>query len=119
MKHKLLFKRVLASVLLVAVIFAPAPGGWEETSKNRKISAGSLAARILGPTFDQGLIGEDIRPSFSALGKRRDVPNNSPLLPIILGPLLLAVAALAVRRIPKPFLFGCALLKTRAPPLSI
>jgi hypothetical protein len=117
--RELPFNRMFAWLLLTAVVFAPNPRESETTSQDQKVPVESLAGRILGPTFDQGLIGEGIRHSLSVLGKRH-APDSWPFLQVTSGSLLLLTAALlAVRHIRKPSLIGWAPLKSRAPPLSV
>ena len=116
MRIEMRCRRALVAVLLAAVVFAPAPRGWNESSSTRSIKAESLA-QILSPTFDQGVIREGIRASFSAVAKRREAPTNWAVLLVPAWSVLFSAALLVpINWISKLFLTGSALLGSRAPP---
>ncbi len=120
MAVEFLVKRALSTLLLATLVFAPSPSSWRVTPVSPGAKAETLAAQILSPTFDEGVIREGVRSAFSAVGKRRDLPTSWAAPPSLsLSVLVLLAAVILLKQNPKTHFVGFAPLGSRAPPKSV
>jgi len=116
----LLRVRTIVALLLMAMVFAPAPEQDFGDLESGALRAEVLAAHVLTPTFDEGELTKDSGDSYEAVGRRRARVLSltfAVLLFLASAALLLLARVRILRRGESASRLSFPPLGSRAPPL--
>lgn len=117
------FRRVIAALVLGALMFAPAPLQFASEHVLQATGVEILAARVLSPTFDEGRLTHGLRWSFEPSDKRTEIGGQyrqaMPVTAVHWVASLLAGTVLMGLHFLRPTHHFRARLGSRAPPSPI
>ncbi len=120
MVGRIVLLRFISLLAVAAVIFAPAPTLADESvPRTSKDASESLAAQMLTPTFDEGVVRTEGRFSILQLVKRRPSDTTYAIVPVLTVVALVLVAAVCRwRSDTRQERIVTTLIASRAPPVS-
>ena len=110
--------RAISLLAMAAIVFAPAPAAVSDKERGQPSPpTGSLAAQILSPTFDEGVIRAEAPPSVLQRLKRPSPGTPYAVLPLLAFSALLFGARLRASHGLQDYIVCVATsVTTRAPP---